>query len=324
MKKAQHVEAIVSHHGLIRLVVSYGLTQQQSSWEELIAMIEGGLTEPSPKRRHSISPPEQPEKRRENVASTSQQPELHQETAKRKHAVDSPEQPEEPRKSARLAQMRGSINKPRKSARLARIRGRLETLQGSTSQPVIIEDEQPEEEAPEPSGTEIEAETEQEEEMGQQEDSPLQDLLGDDDLAAVLANMSKYGQPSSSENPHDQPQEENMPVHDEEEENTEREQSVPMSQEENLEEVGAETAFAQEESEPVEVHTPEQPEQSSEEEPEEEELATGHDPVHHRQTAVPSKETMDIKKLRKERTKLLNTITQLRQQIRILKKNQKV
>jgi len=81
---------------------------------------------------------------------------------------------------------------------LARIRGRLEKLQGSTSQPVIIEDEHPEEAAPEPSGTEIEAETEQEEEMGQQEDSPLQDLLGDDDLAAVLANMSKYGQPSSA------------------------------------------------------------------------------------------------------------------------------
>ena len=82
IKKAQHVESVVSHHGLIRLVVSYGLTQQQSSWEELIAMIEGGLAAPSPKRKHSISTPERPAKRRESVtqehvASASERPEIH-------------------------------------------------------------------------------------------------------------------------------------------------------------------------------------------------------------------------------------------------------
>ena len=47
MKKAQHVESLISHHGLIQLIVSHSLTQQQSSWEELIAMINGGLTTPS-------------------------------------------------------------------------------------------------------------------------------------------------------------------------------------------------------------------------------------------------------------------------------------
>ena len=60
MKKAQHVESVVSHHGLIRLIVSHSLAQQQSSWEELIAMIGRGLTTPSPKRKHATSTPERP------------------------------------------------------------------------------------------------------------------------------------------------------------------------------------------------------------------------------------------------------------------------
>ena len=67
LKKAQHIESVVSHHGLIRIVVSHSLTQQQSSWDELIAMIERGVTAPSPKRKHSTSTPERPEKRRELV-----------------------------------------------------------------------------------------------------------------------------------------------------------------------------------------------------------------------------------------------------------------
>ena len=88
IKKAQHVESVVSHHGLIRLVVSHSLTQQQSSWEELLVMIRGGLTAPSPKRKHPTSTPERPEKRREHVASASEQPGIHQESAKCKHAID--------------------------------------------------------------------------------------------------------------------------------------------------------------------------------------------------------------------------------------------
>ena len=48
IKKSQHIETIVSHHSLIRLIVSYNLTQQQSSWEELIFSLEGGLALPVP------------------------------------------------------------------------------------------------------------------------------------------------------------------------------------------------------------------------------------------------------------------------------------
>ena len=122
LKKAQHVESVVSHHGLIQLLVSHSLTQQQSSWEELIAIIEGRATTPSPKRKHTTSTPEHLEKRREfvkqkHVASTSERPETRQESEKRKHATGTPEQPE----------------KRRKSVQLARIRGRLEKLQESTS-----------------------------------------------------------------------------------------------------------------------------------------------------------------------------------------------
>ena len=110
IKKAQHVESVVSHHGLIRLIVSHSLTQQQSNWDDLIVMIEGGLTAPSPKRKNSTSTPERPAKRRElvkqkHVASASERPEIHQESAKRKHATDTPKQLEKPRKSALLARM---------------------------------------------------------------------------------------------------------------------------------------------------------------------------------------------------------------------------
>ena len=76
IKKAQHVESVVSHHGLIQLIVSHSLTQQQSSWEELIAMINGGLTTPSPKCKHATSTLERPEKNRK--------------LAKRKHATGTP------------------------------------------------------------------------------------------------------------------------------------------------------------------------------------------------------------------------------------------
>lgn len=48
IKKYQHIETIVSHHCLIRLIVSYKLAQQQSSWEELVFSIEGGLALPMP------------------------------------------------------------------------------------------------------------------------------------------------------------------------------------------------------------------------------------------------------------------------------------
>jgi len=77
---------------LIWLIVSHSLTQQQSSWEELIAIIDGGLTTPSPKHKHATSTPEHLEKCRElskqkNATSTSKHLEKHKELAKHKHAT---------------------------------------------------------------------------------------------------------------------------------------------------------------------------------------------------------------------------------------------
>ena len=51
IRKSRHVESVISHHGLIRLIVSYSLAQQQSSWEELVFSIDGGLALPAPKQK---------------------------------------------------------------------------------------------------------------------------------------------------------------------------------------------------------------------------------------------------------------------------------
>jgi len=236
LKNAQHVESVVSHHGLIRLIVSHSLTQQQSSWEELIAIIKGGLAAPSPKPKH-VAP------KRKRSSMTPERPEKHRESVAEKHVASTPKQPE----------------RPRKSTRLARIRGRLEKIQESTSQLIEITDEllEPEgrpseekaeksageaeqpregiEEGDEHSETEVEAEhsqeatqqSDQEEEMEQLEGSPPRDPLAEDELAAVLVNMEKYYQPSSPADLPNEPleenapekshaEEENLPVHDDE------------------------------------------------------------------------------------------------------------
>ena len=117
IKKTQHVESVVSHHGLIQLIVSHSLTQQQSSWEELITMINGGLTTPSPKGKHVTSTPGHPKKWKhvnstperpekwKHVTSTPERPEKRKKLAKRKHATSTPEQPEKRRKSVQLARL---------------------------------------------------------------------------------------------------------------------------------------------------------------------------------------------------------------------------
>ena len=51
IRKARHADTVVSHHCLIRLIVSYSLAQQQTSWEELIFSIEGGMALPTPRRK---------------------------------------------------------------------------------------------------------------------------------------------------------------------------------------------------------------------------------------------------------------------------------
>lgn len=70
MKKSQHVESVVSHHGLIRPIVSHSLAQQHSSWEELIATIDGGLTLPVLKHKHATNTPNSPSKLRKSVILT--------------------------------------------------------------------------------------------------------------------------------------------------------------------------------------------------------------------------------------------------------------
>lgn len=131
--------------------------------------------------------------------------------------------------------------------------------------------------------------------MEQLEDSPPRDPLAEDELVAVLANMREYYQPSSlADLPNESPEEnapekshaeeENLPVHDDEIGETNREQSVPTTPEEILVEAGAD-------------------------------LRASHE---------SSTETLEIKKLRREQQKFLNIIAQLRQQIRVLKANQRI
>ena len=68
LKQSWHIENFVSHHCLIRLLVSHSLAQQQTSWEELVFTIEGGLALPAPnlvlKRKRTTRIANTPQKRR--------------------------------------------------------------------------------------------------------------------------------------------------------------------------------------------------------------------------------------------------------------------
>ena len=161
LKKAQHTDMVVSHHGLIRLIISHNLSQQQVTWEELVEIVKKGPAIPPliseqafstqecsenqkkpakekhavPKRKRSGNTPKHLEKckgpRKEKRVGS-----------KRKQPSDTPERLEEPREPV------GTPNppeRPRKSARLARIRGRLERIQKTAAQPIEIQDEPPEE-----------------------------------------------------------------------------------------------------------------------------------------------------------------------------------
>ena len=68
LKKAQHTDAVVSHHGLIRLITSHSLTQQQSTWEELVETVKEGLAVPPPKSKRTSSTPERSEKHKKPAA----------------------------------------------------------------------------------------------------------------------------------------------------------------------------------------------------------------------------------------------------------------
>lgn len=49
IRKSHHIGTIVSHHYLIRLIVSYSLAQQKTSWQELVFSIDAGMALPAPK-----------------------------------------------------------------------------------------------------------------------------------------------------------------------------------------------------------------------------------------------------------------------------------
>ena len=380
LKKAQHEDAVVSHHGLIRLIVSHNLAQQQSGWAELITIIGGGSVPPSPKDKHPASTSEQPRKRREpseseHPSDTPEQPEKRTEkrkrssrtprqvekhkklateervTSKRRHSATTPEQPEKHRRMVveeQVASTPEQPERPRKSALLAKIRGRLEKFRLNIEQPIEIADEpsipeeepsrenneqikneaDPIEEEAEEGNEQSDSETEvghseaateqpiQEEEVEQLGDSPQRDPIGEDELAAILANLGDYGLPSSPIAPPEKPSEEetnnelheeivgedNPPAFEEDSVNTNREQSVPMIPEENPPVVDKENIDASQER-PVPEIT--------------EETFDGQG-TELKATQKPPAEAKEIKKLKKKQRKLLSTIAQLRQKIRSL------
>ena len=71
IKKSRHIETLVSQHCLIRLIVSYNLAQQQTSWEESIFSTEGGLAFPAPnpvpKRKRTTHTTNIPQKHRHST-----------------------------------------------------------------------------------------------------------------------------------------------------------------------------------------------------------------------------------------------------------------
>lgn len=62
IRKSHHTKMVVSHHGLSRLIVNHSLAQQQSSREELVFSIDGGLALPAPKRKRTTSTSIRPQK----------------------------------------------------------------------------------------------------------------------------------------------------------------------------------------------------------------------------------------------------------------------
>jgi len=70
IRRSQNIESVVCYNYLIRLIVSYNLTQQQSSWEELIFAIEGRLAlpvpNPVPKRKRTTLARNIPQKCRQS------------------------------------------------------------------------------------------------------------------------------------------------------------------------------------------------------------------------------------------------------------------
>ena len=84
LKKARHTDTVVSHHGLIQLIIRHSLTQQQGTWEELVETVKEGLAVPPPKSERTSSTPERSEKHKKPAA------EKHA-VSKRKQSSSTPE-----------------------------------------------------------------------------------------------------------------------------------------------------------------------------------------------------------------------------------------
>ena len=77
LRRSQCPETIVSHHFLIRLIVSHNLSQQQSTWDDLILALERGenllAPNPVPKRKRTAPSGSRPHKRRQSTRLNSDQ-----------------------------------------------------------------------------------------------------------------------------------------------------------------------------------------------------------------------------------------------------------
>lgn len=58
LRRAQHPDTVVSHHCLIRLIVSHNRAQQHLTWDDLITALERGenlpIPNPIPKRKRTV------------------------------------------------------------------------------------------------------------------------------------------------------------------------------------------------------------------------------------------------------------------------------
>jgi len=354
LKKAHHEDVVVSHHGLIRLIVSHSLTQQQSSWGELITTIGGGVASPSPKAKHPASTsetpkkprkspkpkhpsdtPEQPKKRMESVkrkrsSRASGHAEKHNKLAteeraasKRRHSSGTPEQSEKRRKvvvEEQVASTPEQPERPRKSARLAKIRSRLEKIQLGIDQPIEIIDEPPVPDL-EPSRENVEqVENEAEAEEGNEHSDS--EAEADYPEAATEQPIQEEEMEQLGDSPSRDPVEEEelatilASLGDYASPSSPPDPPEGPSGEETHEELHEKMAGG--ENPPVvdKENVSNNQEQSIPKTPEETLDERG---AELRATHAPTAEAREIKKLRKKQQRLLNIIAELRQKIRSLK-----
>ena len=152
---------MVSHHGLICLIVNHSLTQQQSSWEELIDIINKGTATSGrlEKWKQIDSTPQRPKKQKKD-ACTEVQAERQAEKQAEKQLEKQPDagtfkQPAKRRNSARLAGLQAELKKPR-----ARTSQAIEIIDEQSAE--TDTEEENNEDVEQPIGTEAEEENSRE------------------------------------------------------------------------------------------------------------------------------------------------------------------